>query len=92
MGVIYLKSENIVPFYLIQTICSIRLKYGMTPSELANKLGISLEEYEEWEKDSSDISYVNILKLEEIFQMPSRYIFFGSDITLFCPERINPDK
>lgn len=85
-----MNSENAVPFYLIQTIYSLRLKYGLTPSELANKLGISLVEYEQWEKDSSNISYVHILKLEEVFQMPSRYIFFGSDITLSNPQRKQP--
>ena len=45
-------------------------------------LGISVARYEEWEIDSSNISYSFILKLEDVFQMPSRYIFFGSDITL----------
>jgi transcriptional regulator with XRE-family HTH domain len=73
---------NEVPFYLIQTLHSIRLKNGMNSSEVAKKVGISVATYEEWEKDSSNISYSHILKLEEVFQMPSRYIFFGTDITL----------
>ena len=73
---------NEVPFYLIQTLHSIRLKNGMKSSEVAKALGISRATYEEWEKDSSNISYAHILKLEEIFQMPSRYIYFGADITL----------
>ena len=80
---------NEVPFYLIQTIHSIRLKNGMTSSDVAEKLGISLAIYEEWEKDSSNISYYHILKLEEIFQMPSRYIFFGTDITLSNARKSN---
>lgn len=80
-------SKNEVPFYLIQTLHSLRLKYGMSSSELAIKLGVSTTTYEEWEKDSSNISYSHILKLEEIFQMPSKYIFFGTDITLSNPNR-----
>lgn len=54
----------------------------MDSSELADKLGVSTATYKDWEKDSSTISYEYILKLEETFQMPSRYIYFGSDITL----------
>lgn len=78
-------SKNEVPFYLLQTLHSLRLKYGMSSSEIAMKIGVSTATYEEWEKDSSDISYTHILKLEEIFQMPSKYIFFGTDITLSNP-------
>ena len=82
-------SENGVPFYLLQTLYSLRLKYGMNSTEIAEKLGISATIYEEWEQDSSNISINHILKLEEIFQMPSKYIFFGKDITLSNPYRIN---
>ena len=81
--------RNEVPFYLIQTLHSIRLKNGLKSSEVAEQLGISVAIYEEWEQDSSNISYYHILKLEEIFQMPSRYIFFGEDITLSNPRRSN---
>ena len=87
-----MNSENTVPFYLIQTLKSIRLKYNMTPLEIATKLGISLATYEKWEEDSSDISYVHILQLEEIFEMPARYIFFGSDITLCRPQKKNTTR
>jgi len=82
-----LNSENGVPFYLIQTIYSLRVKNGMNPSEVAHKIGVTVAEYEAWEKDSSDISYEYILKLEEVFQIPSRYIFFGSDITLYTTQK-----
>ena len=78
---------NEVPFYLIQTLHSIRVKNGMQSSEVAERLGISVDLYEEWENDSSNISYSHILKLEEVFQMPSRYIFFGTDITLSSAEK-----
>jgi len=84
-----MKCENGVPFYLLQSLHSLRLKYDMNSTELANKLSISTAIYEEWEKDSSNISINHILKLEEIFQMPSKYIFFGKDITLSNPERTN---
>lgn len=79
-------SENGVPFYLLQTLLSLRLKYGMNSTELAERLGISTTIYEEWEKDSSNISINHILKLEEIFQMPSKYIYFGKDITSSNPD------
>lgn len=82
-------SENEVPFYLIQTLRSIRLKNGLKSSEVAESLGISVQAYEDWENDSSNISYSQILKLEEIFDMPSRYIFFGSDITLSSSRKSN---
>ncbi|AMQ07280.1 MULTISPECIES: helix-turn-helix transcriptional regulator [Sporosarcina] len=82
-------SENGVPFYLIQTLHSLRLKYGMNSIDLAERIGVSLTTYEEWEKDSSAISFNHMLKLEEVFQMPSKYIYFGKDITLSNPERTN---
>ena len=82
-------SENGVPFYLIQTLHSLRLKYGMNSIDLAERIGVSLTTYEEWEKDSSTISFNHMLKLEEVFQMPSKYIYFGKDITLSNPERTN---
>lgn len=75
-------NENEVPFYLIQTLPSLRVKYGMTTSQVAEKLAVSHEQYKEWENDSSTIPYSHILKLEEIFQMPAKYIYFGRDITL----------
>ena len=80
---------NEVPFYLLQTLHSIRLKNGMSSSEVAEMLGISVARYEEWEIDSSNISYSYILKLEDVFQMPSRYIFFGTNITLSSPLKSN---
>ena len=82
-------SENEVPFYLIQTLHSLRLKYGMNSPELAEKIGVSTTTYEAWEEDSSNISFTQILKLEEVFQMPSKYIFFGKDITLSNPRKLN---
>ncbi len=81
--------DNKVPFYLLQTLSSLKLKYGMDASGLASKLGVDIATYEEWERDSSNIPYHYILKLEEIFQMPARYIYFGSDITLSNPEKNN---
>ena len=80
---------NEVPFYLIQTLHSIRLKNGMKSSEVAKELGITTAAYVEWEKDSSNISYAHILRLEEIFQMPSRYIYFGADITFSITRKTN---
>ncbi|MHA6261477.1 helix-turn-helix domain-containing protein [Sporosarcina sp. CAU 1771] len=74
--------ENDVPFYLIQTLQSIRLKNGMRSSDVAEKIGVDTATYEEWEIDSSNISYNYILKIEEVFNIPSKYIYFGKDITL----------
>lgn len=84
-----MSSENKVPFYLLQTLSSLKLKHGMDTSELAYKLGVDIAKYEEWEDDSSNIPYNYILKLEEIFQMPARYIYFGRDITLSNPQKNN---
>ena len=72
---------NEVPFYLIQTLYSLRIKHGMTTFQLAEKLDVSIHQYENWEKDSSNIPYSHILKLETIFDMPAKYIYFGNDIT-----------
>ena len=71
--------ENRVPFYLIQTLHSLRLKYGMNSTELAERLGISTTIYEEWEKDSSNISFNHILSWKRYFKChPS--IFFSEKI------------
>ncbi len=83
--------ENEIPFYLIQTLHSIRFKNGMTSSEVAKKLNIDVDKYKEWEVDSSNISYFHILKLEEIFQIPSRYIYFGKNIIESNPQNHFPN-
>jgi len=84
-------KENEVPFYLIQTLNSLRIKYGMTTSQLAETLGVSVEQYMIWEKDSSNIPYSHILKLETIFKMPAKYIYFGSDITFSNKDVLNEE-
>jgi len=84
-------TENEVPFYLIQTLYSLRIKYGMTTIELAENLGVSVDQYMNWEKDSSNIPYSHILKLETIFKTPAKYIFFGSDITFSNKEDLNEE-
>jgi len=63
----------------------------MNSSEIAERIGVSVTTYEMWEIDSSTISIEHILQLEEVFKMPSKYIYFGKDITLSNPARTNKE-
>jgi transcriptional regulator with XRE-family HTH domain len=71
--------NNETPAYLRNTIRSLRIKLGYTQQEAAELIGISPVTLRVWEKDSSNIPFKKIKKIEEVYHTPQDYIFFGSE-------------
>ena len=48
-----------------------------TLKEAAELIGVSVATLHKWEKDSSSVKVSQVNKIEEVYQYPSDYIFFG---------------
>lgn len=72
---------QIIPIDRKDTLRTIRIKLGLTQKEAAKLLGVSESTLRSWEKDSSNISYSSIRKIEEVYGVEQQYIFFGSEST-----------
>lgn len=71
-----------VPVFLQHSLLDLRTRLGLSQKEAANRLGISRQTIRAWERDSTKISYENIVKLTEVYKIPQDYIFFGTDNSL----------
>jgi len=70
-----------IPIDRKDTLRSLRVKLGLTQKQAAKLLGVGESTLRSWEKDSSNISYSNIKKIEEVYGVDSQYIFFGKEST-----------
>lgn len=59
------------------TLEAARKNAGYTLKEAAPLLGVSVATLHAWEKDSSSVKVSQVNKIEEVYQYPSEYIFFG---------------
>lgn len=59
------------------TLEAARTNAGYTLREAAKLIGVSVATLHKWEKDSSSVKVSNVNKIEEVYQYPSEYIFFG---------------
>lgn len=48
-----------------------------TLKEAAELIGVSVATLHKWENDSSSVKVSDVNKIEEVYQYPSEYIFFG---------------
>lgn len=71
-------SKEKVPYFLKFTLESLRVRKGWTQEKAANELGMGRDKLRIYEKDSSKLEYETILKIEEIYNIPQDYIFFGN--------------
>jgi len=62
------------------TLEAARANAGYTLKEAASLIGISVATLHNWEKDSSNIKISQSKKIEEIYNYPSEYIFFGNKL------------
>lgn len=60
------------------TLKAARTNAGLTLKEASGKLGVSVATLHKWEFDSSSVKVSDIQKIEEVYQYPTEYIFFGS--------------
>lgn len=66
-----------VPVFLQHSLLDLRTRLGLSQKEAANRLGISRQTIRAWERDSTKISYENIVKLTEVYKIPQDYIFLA---------------
>ena len=55
-----------------------RVNAGLTLKQASALIGVSVATLHKWEKDSSSVKVSNVNKIEQVYQYPSEYIFFGS--------------
>lgn len=72
-------SKEKVPYFLKFTLASLRVRKRMTQEEAAKRLGMNRDKLRAYEKDSSKLEYETIEKIEELYNVPQDYIFFGKD-------------
>lgn len=59
-----------------------RTNAGYTLKEASKLIGVSVATLHSWEKDSSSVKISSVHKIEEVYQYPSEYIFFGKRVEL----------
>jgi transcriptional regulator with XRE-family HTH domain len=72
-------NKQKIPNNLKFSLRSLRVRIGMKQEEAAELLGISAMTLRALERDSSKIDYSMILKIEQIYNIPQDYIFFGNN-------------
>ena len=70
-----------VSVYLKNTLRSLRIKFGYTQGEAAKLIGVSTPTLRAWEQNSGGVPYEKILKIEETYNTPQDYIFFGNEVS-----------
>ncbi|GAC42765.1 helix-turn-helix transcriptional regulator [Paenibacillus popilliae] len=68
-----------IPDWMKDTLRSLRIKFGYSQSEAALLLGISKKTLQLWEKNSGVVSFSKMEVIEEVYNTPRDYIFFGDE-------------
>jgi transcriptional regulator with XRE-family HTH domain len=71
-----------VPVFMKNTLRSLRTKLGYSQKAAAKLLDISVTTLRSWERDSSKITYADIKRIENIYNISSDYIFFGKELAI----------
>lgn len=64
------------------TLEAARTNADLTLKEAANLIGVSVATLHKWEQDSSSVKVSDVQKIEEVYQYPTNYIFFGKRLEL----------
>ena len=70
-----------VSIYLKNTLRSLRVKFGYTQGEAATLIGVSTPTLRAWEHNARGVPHHKILKIEEVYNTPQDYIFFGEEVS-----------
>ncbi|MNW58183.1 helix-turn-helix protein [compost metagenome] len=70
-----------IPIIFINTLRSLRVKFGYTQEEAAQLIGVSVPTLRSWEQNSNTIPYMVIKKIESVYRTPQDYIFFGNEVS-----------
>lgn len=65
------------------TLKAARINAGFTLKEASKYFGMHPETLSKYEKDSTNIPRSMILKIEELYNFPVKYIFFGRQSDFF---------
>lgn len=68
-----------VPREAKHTIRDLRIRANMSQNSAAKVLGISEPTLRKWENDSSSLTFRNMQRIAELYNVPLDYIFFGPD-------------
>lgn len=74
-------SSLMVPLHLKDTLRTLRIKYGYSQEEAAKLLGVTERTLRSWEKNSGNLSYQKIKKIERVYGVSQSRIFFGSEVS-----------
>jgi transcriptional regulator with XRE-family HTH domain len=64
------------------TLEAARVNADLTLKEAAKLIGVSVATLHKWERDSSSVKVSDVQKIEEAYQYPTNYIFFGKRLEL----------
>lgn len=70
-------SNELVPFKVKHSILDLRVRARMSQAQAAKLLDISEPTLRKWENDSSVLSYKDMVRISELYNVPLDYIFFG---------------
>lgn len=62
------------------TLEAARANAGLTLKQASKKIGVSVATLHKWEKDSSSVKVSDVKKIEEAYNYPSEFIFFGKRV------------
>lgn len=61
------------------TLRAARENAGLTQVEASKKFGTTVYQLSSWEKDSGEAKAWFIMKIEDVYGVPSSHIFFGKE-------------
>ena len=70
-------TNELVPLNVKHSIADLRVRAGLSQAQAASKFGISEPTLRKWENDSSILSYKDMIRISNIYNIPLDYIFFG---------------
>mgnify|MGYP001291925185 FL=1 len=59
------------------TLEAARANAGLTLKQASKKIGVSVATLHKWENDSSSVKVSDVKKIEEAYNYPNEFIFFG---------------
>lgn len=62
------------------TLEAARINAGLTLKQAAEKIGVSVSTLHKWEQDSSSVKISDVQKIEQAYQYPTNFIFFGNKL------------
>ncbi len=71
------------------TLEAARVNADLTLKEAAELIGVSVATLHKWEQDSSSVKVSDVKKIEEIYQYPTNYIFFGNRLEFNSSKEVN---